>query len=117
MPILLPNRAEVIYEWQTAIETLYDQIRCWLAERKPEWSLLEAERIAASEESLGAYTVRKLSFGPTPEERIELTPVARIVFGGQGTIEMLALTTMYRVRLLHTPDKAESPWTILMNRK
>jgi hypothetical protein len=69
---------------------------------------------------LGLYKAPILSI-ITPNGKLVMEPVARVTFGGQGTVELYAWPTLFRVRLLRKPKEPRQhihniediEWTIL----
>jgi hypothetical protein len=108
------EKEEVLNEWKSAIEDLFKDVGEWSSEQTGwEFHLSKKE---IEEEAIGAYSVPVLTLD-TPEGRLQLEPIARMVFGGQGAVELYAWPTLYRVRLVRKP-KAPAPseemeWVVL----
>jgi len=102
------TRDHVLLEWKQACDTLLRQVADWVRQ-EAHWSA-EVYNREITEEGLGTYHVASLRI-ETPQGRLHLEPIARIVFGGTGTVELYAWPTLYRVRLLRDPEG--SAWKVL----
>lgn len=102
-----PSEAlEIVQEWQRAVNELIEQVIAWA--RDEGWDTRQSNR-EVTEESLGAYTVPVLEID-TPEGRLIMEPIARIIFGGRGRIDFYAWPTLYRVMLLR--KSADAAWIV-----
>jgi hypothetical protein len=102
------QRDDIIKEWKQSVDLLLDQIASW-AQQEPEWKI-ERQDKKVTEEALGTYNIDSLII-TTPEGRMHIDPIARIVFGGRGTVEMFAWPSLFRVRLLR--GRTEGEWKVL----
>lgn len=109
MTTFTPNqRNELIQEWQQAVNRLLAQITDWV-EQEPGWQVERSQKEVV-EDALGTYQVDWLTIR-TPKGRLHVEPIARIVFGGRGTVELYAWPTLFRVRLLRSVH--EDRWRII----
>jgi|SRR5579884_313616 len=88
--------AEIIPEWLDAINRLFADVAGWAQEQN--WTVASSTT-EISEESLGKYTAPVLTID-AQNGRLVLEPIARIVIGGKGRIDLYAWPTLYRVMLL-----------------
>jgi hypothetical protein len=107
--ILKPEeQALILSEWKVALTKLELQIQDWLRPGDG-WSI-KSLPIEITEEELGTYTVNKLVISCS-KGVLHLEPIARIVFGGRGSVELYAWPTLFRVRLLISSKSDE--WEVL----
>jgi hypothetical protein len=99
--LLQPDAAvdwdEVRRAWQRLVRSLADDVRAWAEERQ--WRVSE-KRLNLTEERLGSYDVPSLVI-QVPQQPIFLEPVARVVMGAQGRVDLYSYPSMDRVMLLH----------------
>ena len=100
--------SELVQEWLHALNRLMNEVSGWI-QGLPGWSS-KASAKEVSEEILGTYLAPVLTID-TPEGRIILEPMARLMFGGRGTVEMYAWPTLYRARLIRRVEVED--WAIL----
>jgi hypothetical protein len=91
---------EVRAEWQQAVEALMNDVRTWAVTQG--WVATPTSH-KLSEEGLDTYTVRGLRI-MTPLGELVLEPIARLVIGAQGRVDMFAYPSLYRVMLLRKTD-------------
>ena len=103
------NWEEIKTDWLTDIDRLFEEVKTWIADRQ-NWKV-EESITDIQEERLGQYQAPVLTL-IAPEGRLVMEPIARIVFGGQGTVEFYAWPTLNRVRLLRIPTE-DQMWRIL----
>jgi hypothetical protein len=101
--------SQIVQEWQTTLAQLMKDVSEWIQDQ-PGWSIQPISQKQISEETLGTYTAPVLTID-TPQGRLILEPIARMVFGGRSTVEMYAWPTLYRVRLIRKAE--EDDWIIL----
>src|SRR2546421_13052771 len=101
--------SEIVQEWQTTLNHLIEEVSGWV-QGLPGWSTRPVSLKQISEESLGTYMAPVLTID-APEGRLILEPIARIIFGGRGTVELYAWPTLYRVRLIRSSQGED--WIIL----
>jgi len=102
------TQAETVLEWQDSVQSLFSEIAVW-ANSEPGWRV-ESYVVERSEEALDSYSIAGLLIS-TPAGQLRLEPVARLVFGGRGTVELRALPTLFRVRIIRSAKSDE--WVIL----
>jgi hypothetical protein len=79
---------ELVSEWVGAVDSLFDEIRGFLAEYQTDNLLaLTAERISLHEEGLGDYAITRLGIR-SGKSLVRLTPAGRIVAGALGRIDL-----------------------------
>jgi hypothetical protein len=100
--------SELRNEWTSALVVLFDQMRAWLKPAQDE-KLLDVERrlITINEPSLGTYEAFSLLIRAGGRE-VDVQPVARVVFGGSGRVDMGSGPRMHVI--MRTPDKGQ--WLI-----
>lgn len=100
------NQAQAILAgWQDVMGTLASTVEDWSRARKweVEWSSAEVD-----EELLGTYKISVLTI-ETEKGRLLLEPIARMVVGAEGRVDLYAWPTLFRVMLLYTADRT---WTV-----
>ena len=105
----IQDRQNLIQEWKQAIESLYAQIRTYLAEYEKDSSLIISEEgIRLTEETLGSYGVQTMKIAAGPATII-IQPIGRMIIGAQGRVDMHRhgrATEQYRVMFLRMPKSA-----------
>jgi hypothetical protein len=91
-------------DWIARVSALVDQVTKWSAAES--WSV-ERHPKTITEELLGTYTVPEIVIRLQGGELI-LTPVALHVAGGNGRVDLEAIPTLARVKLLG----ADGGWTL-----
>lgn len=99
---------QIVKDWLETLDGLVADISTWV-EDQPGWSVTLSDK-EITEEALQPYVAPILTIN-APDGRLILEPVARIVFGGTGTVELYAWPTLYRVRLLHQVNA--DGWVVL----
>jgi|SRR5579871_3538095 len=105
-----PTSEKIVQEWLTALSELIANVSKWVKDQ-PGWSV-EPSTKEITEEALGSYIAPVLTINAT-EGRLILEPMARIVIGGTGTVELYAWPALYRVRLLHRVREGIDTWVVL----
>ena len=83
------NWEEVLSEWITDVGAIMTQIREWLSDLAEQGLLsISLQEIERSEERLGTYVVPSLRIKFPRDDLVEVSPVARVVFGSQGRIDV-----------------------------
>lgn len=107
-PTLAPtDAASILSEWRDAVRALLSDVSGW-AGTQTAWKVQEYS-VECSEELLGDYALQALKI-TTPRGELRLEPIARMVLGGRGTVEMKAWPALFRVRLVRRSDADE--WVI-----
>ena len=88
---------QTVQEWLDTLGGLFADVSTWIGEQ-PGWSVQSSTKEIV-EEALGSYSAPVLTIN-ADNGRLILEPIARIVFGGTGSVELYAWPTLYRVRLL-----------------
>jgi hypothetical protein len=97
--------SDVKDEWTKALTGLFDQMRAWLKPAQDEKLLnVEAPMMTINEPSLGTYDAISLRI-LAGARVVDVQPVARVVFGGSGRVDMGSGPRM-RV-IMRTPDKSQ----------
>src|SRR5437588_12250590 len=92
-------------EWVDAVCRLVDDVEGWAAEKG--WKTRRVER-EINEQAIGRYTVPGLEIDvPEYREGAVLQPIARVVSGGAGRVDLSAWPTMWRVLLMRDADMPE----------
>lgn len=86
---------EIIQKWTRTLDQLLQDVSGWVQDL-PGWLAHPVLQKEVSEEVLGTYMASVLTVD-TPQGRVILEPMARMVFGGRGTVEIYAWPTLYRV--------------------
>jgi hypothetical protein len=92
-------------EWIAAVNQLIDQIERWAKSQK--WES-HREDVTIDERWLGTYTVPKLTV-EVPGGEVYAKPIARIVGGGDGRVDLDAFPTLNRVMLI----RRDGEWLII----
>ncbi len=101
------NEAETaLAQWQTAVKALAHEIEDWARERG--WGV-ERSSGEVNEELFGVYEVPVLTI-ETDKGRLILEPIARMVVGADGRVDLYAYPTLFRVMLLYTAG--DHRWTV-----
>jgi len=93
-------------EWLAALRRLTDQVAAWADAR--DWSV-DSGSVALEEELLGAYQAPSLTVA-TDWGPMLLEPVACLVAGADGRVDLFAYPSMYRVTLLL--DQGTGEWKV-----
>lgn len=91
-------------DWIERVSDLADEVSRWCAAEN--WAVERHDR-PITERLLGAYIVPELSIRPTTGE-ILLIPVGLHVAGGNGRVDIEAIPTLARVKLIDS----EHGWTL-----
>jgi hypothetical protein len=103
------NRREaqvVLAEWAEAVEALVHDVEQWCRDRG--WAT-ERSLGDVDEELLGVYQTPVLNI-ETDKGRLVLEPIARMVVGAEGRVDLYAWPTLFRVMLLYT--SGHRTWTV-----
>src|SRR5205823_1345349 len=92
--------------WTQTVQSLCDQVTAWSESQG--WQVARKE-MEITEELLGAYAVPMLVI-QTSHGALMLEPVARLVMGAQGRIDLYAYPTLFRVMLLR--NSRDGRWMI-----
>jgi len=94
-PLLAPQN--VASSWQALVRSLADDVSAW--SKAQGWGISEKLH-KVTEEGLGAYDVPFLVI-QLPQQLLFLEPVARLVMGAQGRVDLYSYPSMDRVMLLY----------------
>ncbi len=76
-------------DWIASVDALYKKIERWLKQAQDEDLLkIQYEDEELSEERLGSYKIRSMHID-SEFIRVKIRPVARIVIGGKGRLDMI----------------------------
>lgn len=92
--------------WIELVSTFANEVANWARERNWRVAITHVKR---SEELLGTYEVPTLII-QTERGAVRIEPVARVVKGALGRIDLYAYPTLFRVMLLRSPQHGE--WRI-----
>lgn len=92
-------------EWLDAVNQLVVQIEGWA--KKQGWASHRGT-LSISEPGLGTYEVPMLTV-EIPGGEVYVKPIARVVGGGDGRVDIQAFPTLSRVKLLRKADE----WVII----
>ncbi len=92
-------------EWIAKVERLLHEITAW---SETEHWMTESRSISLTERYLGTYTVPALRV-KHPAGELTITPIGLNPLRGSGRVDIEAIPTLNRVRLLSSDDT----WTIL----
>jgi len=106
LPLSQSDKTDLLADWLNAVNRLVSDISVWAQEDG--WTV-RADQIEITEEALGPYTAPMLEID-TPDGRLILEPIARIVFRGEGRVDFYAWPTLFRVMLLYKPT--EKRWIV-----
>ena len=108
-------------EWLRILETLLKDVEAWSASfgwvtERSQTEVDEGYFEIGKPISMGVYPVPMLTIATnlprvTPFDRLIIEPISAGIARGMGRVDFYAYPAMYRVMLLHTPDKAEK-WTV-----
>jgi len=83
------DRTAVVAEWVQDLEGLMTKIIAWLEEaRKEELVIIDKDTELLSEDSLGSYTVPKLTLD-FQNVVVEIVPAFRLTVGAQGRVDFI----------------------------
>jgi hypothetical protein len=91
------DRDHVLRQWQGLVRSLASDVRSWSESHG--WRVDE-KSLTLTEEQLGSYDVPMLII-QLPDRPVFLEPVARLVMGAQGRVDLYSYPSMDRVMLLH----------------
>jgi hypothetical protein len=94
------ERPKALAEWRDTLDRLVAEVGAW-AERRG-WRVSRSTR-ELNEELLGSYSAPVLEI-ELPSGQVVLEPIARVVMGATGRVDLYAWPTLYRVMLLHRAD-------------
>lgn len=94
---------QVKAEWLETVQAFCDEVSGWSLARGWQVSRRPVEIV---EEMLGAYEVPSLTVR-TETGAVVLEPVARMVMGAAGRIDLYAYPSLFRVMLLRVGDRGE----------
>ena len=107
IPVQKPRA--VLKEWMESLDSLSDQVTSWV-QVVPGWRVVRSPKEIA-EKRYGTYTVEVLTIEDEDGRQVRLEPIARDTLGGQGSVELYAWPTLYRVHLL--PSAGGAAWDVL----
>ena len=82
---------EIRDEWLEAVQRLNGQIKEWLADEVAQGLVtIEEYDVARDEERMGSYVATALRL-KTPIGVVQIEPVARVIIGGLGRVDMSSL--------------------------
>ena len=102
------DRTNTLAEWQDTARNLLSQMADWAAPEQG-WSV-EWYEVDREESKLGRYKSPAIRIH-TPDGDLRCEPIARVIYGRRGTVELSAYPTLYRVRLIR-PVKSNE-WVIM----
>ena len=88
------------HHWIARVEELIDQIAEWA--HAENWAV-ERHQKAITEKPLGTYALPELIVWP-PEGELIVNPIGLNVGGGNGRVDLEAIPTLSRVKLIGDPD-------------
>ncbi|CUS34733.1 hypothetical protein [Candidatus Nitrospira nitrificans] len=92
-------------EWVSALEGLFETIRCWLAEAEREKLIkVRTEKVPHTEESLGTFDVPRLTM-TVDHKTIVMKPIGATVIGADGRVDMVSPKGTYI--LLYLADRGK----------
>jgi len=92
--------------WVQTVRSFCDQVTQWSAAQG--WPVATSE-LELTEETLGTYSVPELNI-QTQHGAVVVEPVARVVMGAVGRIDLFAYPTLFRVMLLRSTQ--DGRWLI-----
>ena len=96
--------------WICSLDDLFKQIISWLREAGLEKENLELGAKDLSEETLGRYTAPTLSVHVAAGLVIDFNPVASVIIGGYGRVDVTARRGLQKIMLIATDaDERKKP--------
>lgn len=99
----------VILEWQGALDRLFQDVEKWSQER--DWAVRRDPK-RVTESFLGEYEVPRLLVHTTDNKRYFLDPIARLVVGGTGRVEMCLMPSYDSAAIV----RIDGAWYVLPER-
>lgn len=82
------DKPKLISEWQKEVADLFEEIQAYLVEYKNDGTMSFSEAdVQRSEEMLGTYSIKEMRIVAGPVT-IMATPVARMIFGARGRVDL-----------------------------
>jgi hypothetical protein len=100
-PMKSDNSAEnerKIENWRQALGTLQADVKQWVSER-PDWSIQQSDTSIQEDSDGKTYWLPELEI-TGPNGIVVLQPVAALVTGAEGRVDLYAWPSLYRVMLL-----------------
>ena len=88
--------------WLYAVAALHQEVKHWVSEQ-PDWTVIESETEILEDGAKSAYTLPVLEI-TGPQGTVILEPIAALVSGAQGRVDLYGWPSLYRVMLLLQPN-------------
>lgn len=96
----IQNWETVLQEWVEQVNSVVGQASTWAENRG--WSTKKDDK-AITEEAFGTYVVPRLLIH-SPEGRLLLDPIARLIIGGHGRLDFCVMPSYDAMMLLKSDD-------------